>query len=56
MKNVVFWDVVVLLALELHPKNVNRELWKPLICSLKKDPEHDAGSTRINRSTHARQL
>jgi hypothetical protein len=39
---------------ELHPNNMNREAgfclsksWKPLICSLKKPPEHDAGSTRL---------
>jgi hypothetical protein len=39
--------------IELHPNNMNREMgfclsssWKPLICSLKKPPEHDARSTR----------
>jgi hypothetical protein len=26
--------------------------WKPLICSLKKPPEHDAGSTRLCTSMH----
>jgi hypothetical protein len=39
---------------ELHPNNMNTEvgfrlskIWKPLICSLKKPPEHDARSTRL---------
>jgi hypothetical protein len=39
--------------IELHPNDVNREVgfclsksWKPLICSLKKPPEHDARTTR----------
>jgi hypothetical protein len=36
------------IEIELHPKNMNREVgfclsksWKPLTCSLKKPPEHD---------------
>jgi hypothetical protein len=39
---------------ELHPNNMNRKAgfclsksWKPLICSLKKPPVHDARSTRL---------
>jgi hypothetical protein len=63
MKNSVFWDVALLLALELYPKNMNRKVGyclskscKSLIYSLKKPPEHDVGSTRLRRSTHARQL
>jgi hypothetical protein len=39
---------------ELHPNNMNRgggfclsKSWKPLICSLKKPPEHDARPTRL---------
>jgi hypothetical protein len=43
------------LEIELHPNNMNREMgfclsssWKPLICSLKKHPEHDATSTRLS--------
>jgi hypothetical protein len=42
------------IEIELHPNNMNREVefclsksWKPLICSLKKPPEHDARSTRL---------
>jgi hypothetical protein len=42
------------IEIELHPNNMNREVnfclsnsWKPLICSLKKSPEHDARSTRL---------
>jgi hypothetical protein len=41
------------IEIELH-HNMNREVgfclsksWKPLICSLKKPPEHDARSTRL---------
>jgi hypothetical protein len=48
---------------ELHPNNMNREVgfclsksWKPLICSLKKPPDHDARSTRLRRFMHAWQL
>jgi hypothetical protein len=44
------------IEIELHPKNMNRQmgfclskLWKPLISSLKKPPEHDARSTRLSR-------
>jgi hypothetical protein len=43
------------IEIELHPSNMNREMgfclsssWKPLICSLKKPPEHDAKSTRLS--------
>jgi hypothetical protein len=36
---------------ELHPNNMIgfyiSKSWKPLICSLKKPPEHDARSTRL---------
>jgi hypothetical protein len=42
------------IEIELHPNNMNREMgfclsssWNPLICSLKKPPEHDARSTRL---------
>jgi predicted GIY-YIG superfamily endonuclease len=41
-------------GIELHPNNMNWEAtfclsksWKSLICSLKKPPEHDARSTRL---------
>jgi hypothetical protein len=51
------------IEIELHPNNMNREVgfclnksWKPLICSLKKSPEHDTKCTRLHRSMHARQL
>jgi hypothetical protein len=43
------------IEIELHPNNMNREMgfclsssWKPLVCSLKKHPEHDARSTRLS--------
>jgi hypothetical protein len=42
------------IVIELHPNNMNREAgfclsktWKPLICSLKKPPEQDSRSTRL---------
>jgi hypothetical protein len=51
------------IEIEFHPNNMNREVgfylsksWKPLICSLKKPPEHDTRSTGLGRSLHAWQL
>jgi hypothetical protein len=42
------------IEIELHPNNMNTEVgfclcksWKPLICFLRKPPEHDARSTRL---------
>jgi hypothetical protein len=50
------------IEIELHPNNRNREIgfflsksWKPLICFLKKPPEHDARSTGLRRSEHSQQ-
>jgi hypothetical protein len=51
------------IKIELHPNNMYREVgfclsksWKPLICSLKKHPEHDTSSTRLRRSMYTQQL
>jgi hypothetical protein len=35
---------------------LTQQVWKPLICSLKKTLEHDARSTGLLRSMHAWQL
>jgi hypothetical protein len=51
-----YMDLIVreAIEIELYSNNMNREVgfclsksWKPLICSLKKPPEHDARSTRL---------
>jgi hypothetical protein len=51
------------IEIEFHPNNMNREVvfclsksWKPLICSLKKPPEHGARSTGLRKSRHGWQL
>jgi hypothetical protein len=50
------------LEIELHPNNMNTagfflsKTRKPLICSLKEPPGHDAGSTSLRRSMNALQL
>jgi predicted GIY-YIG superfamily endonuclease len=51
------------IEIELHPNNMNREVvfclsksLKPLICSLKIPPEHDARSTGLLKSRHGWQL
>jgi hypothetical protein len=50
------------IEIELRPNSMNRVVgfclsksWKPLICPLKKSPEHDPKSTRLCRSVHAQQ-
>jgi hypothetical protein len=51
------------IGIEPHSKNMNIEVgsclsksWKPLSCSLKKPPGHDARSTRLRWSIHTRQF
>jgi hypothetical protein len=51
------------IEIQLHSKNMNRVVgfclsksWKPLICSLKKRPEHNIKSTWLCRSILARHI